>query len=108
MEVKNFWLNEKEVFTEEILNELDKYNLDYLLIKEKNYNEIHFGECIIRLGDKNFVESIGSSIEFDKKMKEIEEACTDPNPEHDLLDKRLEEIHAKMKIIPELKKTSKI
>lgn len=98
MEVKNFWLNDKDVFTEEIVNELFKYNLDYLLIKEKDYNELHFGECIIRLGDNNFVESIGNSIEFDRKMQEIIEACEETPDRYEEFNKYLEKVHKRMKV----------
>lgn len=51
MEIKNFFVNDKENFINYILEELCKNNTKYIYIKE--LDEIHIENHIIRFFDKN-------------------------------------------------------
>ena len=51
MEIKNFFINDKQNFINIIIEELCKNNISYLYIKE--LNEIHIEDYIFRFYDKN-------------------------------------------------------
>jgi len=77
MKVLNFVVDNKDSFTEDVIKDMFVKNIDFLLIKNIDYNEIHYNDSIVRYGSDGYLESLLHDMNFMAKMEELERDCVD-------------------------------
>ncbi len=75
MKVLNFIINDKNSFTEDLIKDMYTKNIDFLLIRNKEYDEIHFYDSIVRYGSDGYFDEILHDMNFMAKVEELERDC---------------------------------